>query len=133
MSPFVRIRERFGVNVSSLSVGGFRYEIDVVGRASLVQPVNRHSVRTPKVSHRGVATSLADPNHGLIVFVKRKNNFAHADHRPQVKGWQATRPEREMTSDNLSLWRGMRHATLAFADPIQWITGRRTTNAQVDA
>ena len=65
-------------------VCGLGYEIDVVSRAALVQPVNRHSVRTPKMPHRGVTTSLADPNHGLIVFVERKNNLAHANHRPQV-------------------------------------------------
>ena len=38
-----------------------------------MQPRDRHTVRSSKVTHSRIAAGLSDPNHSLIVLVKHKS------------------------------------------------------------
>ena len=57
-----------------------------------MQPRDRDTVRSSKVTHSGIASSFSDPKHRLIVFVKHHSKFVRKKSPPQGETREATTP-----------------------------------------
>ena len=73
--PLRSVSEGFGVDISTHARGHLIHKGDALLGECLVQPRDRDTVRSSKVQHSGIATSLYDPNHRLVVLMKYQLRF----------------------------------------------------------
>ena len=68
--PLGNFSESLGVDVSTHFRRDLIHKANALPGECLVQPRDRDTVRTSKVTHGGIATSFNGPNHRLVVLVK---------------------------------------------------------------
>jgi hypothetical protein len=131
VAPLVRVGESLGKDVASLSVSFLIEQCDLVSCKLLMQPINRHAVSAAKMAHCGVSARLADPDHGLVVFMDKQRDGPGGENVPQVKAGETNRPKGGIGGHNFGLWSGVRNASLPLAEATQRKASVRPPQAQV--
>ena len=72
--PLIRIGKTLGKDISTHSVRRLLDERELRFAETLMQPADTHSVSASKMPHGRITTSLADPNHGRVIFMEEAAN-----------------------------------------------------------